>query len=74
MVDLLETQFKNARTGHRAALGRDGDPSEVGKLIAFLLGDDGEFFQTRVCHQPVEVLTVRQQASLLDRFTQLMGA
>jgi NAD(P)-dependent dehydrogenase (short-subunit alcohol dehydrogenase family) len=42
MVDLLEEQ-RGPLLLEVAALGRDAHPSEVGKLIAFLLSDDASF-------------------------------
>jgi NAD(P)-dependent dehydrogenase (short-subunit alcohol dehydrogenase family) len=42
MVDLLEDQ-RGKLPLEMAALGRDAHPSEVGKVIAFLLSDDASF-------------------------------
>jgi NAD(P)-dependent dehydrogenase (short-subunit alcohol dehydrogenase family) len=42
MVDLLEEQ-RGPMTSDIVALGREAHPSEVGKLIAFLLSDDASY-------------------------------
>ena len=43
MVAALDEQRTDPLPREIAALGRGGDPSEVGKLIAFLLSDDASF-------------------------------
>lgn len=43
MVAALDEQRIEPLPREIAALGRGGDPSEVGKLIAFLLSDDASF-------------------------------
>ncbi len=43
MVHALDQQRKDPLPREIAALKRHGDPSEVGKLIAFLLSDDASF-------------------------------
>ena len=43
MVDALEVQRVQELPLSVAALARKGDPTEVGRLIAFLLSEDASF-------------------------------